>query len=90
MPILFVHNKHYYRDAIVPLKIMIDSWTSLSVDSGSEMIAITFFNPASVPKKVTSVPVPASGLIENLHFENLKAVSSLPHEAKALLEIFCL
>jgi len=33
---------------------------------------------------------PAPSLIENLHSENLKAVSILPCEAKALLELFCL
>jgi len=41
-------------------------------------------------------PAPAPGFIENLHFdsclhfENLKAMSILPHEAKLLLELFCL
>jgi len=32
---------------------------------------------------------PALGLVENLHSENFIAVSILPNEAKALLQLFC-
>jgi len=54
----------------------------------AEVIGVTFFIPAPVPKKVTPAPTPAPELIGNLHSdsclnsESLKAESILPHGVK--------